>query len=45
MRTQWETVAGYLQPFDLAAGQVLIDQGATRTARSSSSKAARSACT
>jgi CRP-like cAMP-binding protein len=25
---QWETVAGYLQPFDLAAGQVLIDQGA-----------------
>jgi len=24
---QWETVAGYLQPFDLAAGQVLIDQG------------------
>ncbi|VTU41363.1 Acetyltransferase Pat [Variovorax sp. PBS-H4] len=25
---QWETLAGYLQPFDLAAGQVLIDQGA-----------------
>src|SRR6478736_3869484 len=25
---QWETVAAYLQPFDLAAGQVLIDQGA-----------------
>jgi CRP/FNR family transcriptional regulator, cyclic AMP receptor protein len=25
---QWETVASYLQPFDLAAGQVLIDQGA-----------------
>jgi len=27
--TQWETVASYLQPFDLAAGQVLIVQGAT----------------
>lgn len=26
---QWETLASYLQPFDLAAGQVLIDQGAT----------------
>jgi CRP/FNR family cyclic AMP-dependent transcriptional regulator len=26
---QWETVASYLQPFDLAAGQVLIVQGAT----------------
>ncbi|CAN7714642.1 MULTISPECIES: Crp/Fnr family transcriptional regulator [unclassified Variovorax] len=25
---QWETLASYLQPFDLAAGQVLIDQGA-----------------
>ena len=25
---QWEMLAGYLQPFDLAAGQVLIDQGA-----------------
>ncbi|VWX59410.1 Cyclic nucleotide-binding domain-containing protein [Burkholderiales bacterium 8X] len=25
---QWELVASYLQPFDLAAGQVLIDQGA-----------------
>ena len=25
---QWETVAGYLKPFDLTAGQVLIDQGA-----------------
>ena len=25
---QWEAVAAYLQPFDLAAGQVLIDQGA-----------------
>ena len=25
---QWETVASYLQPSDLAAGQVLIDQGA-----------------
>ncbi|WP_077002429.1 cyclic nucleotide-binding domain-containing protein [Variovorax sp. KK3] len=25
---QWETFASYLQPFDLAAGQVLIDQGA-----------------
>ena len=24
---QWETVASYLQPSDLAAGQVLIDQG------------------
>lgn len=26
--TQWEVLAGYLQPVDLAAGQVLIDQGA-----------------
>lgn len=26
---QWETVAGYLQPFDISAGQVLIDQGTT----------------
>jgi CRP/FNR family cyclic AMP-dependent transcriptional regulator len=26
---QWETVASYLQPFDIAVGQVLIDQGAT----------------
>ena len=26
---QWETLAGYLQVSDLAAGQVLIDQGAT----------------
>jgi CRP-like cAMP-binding protein len=25
---QWETVASYLQPIDLVAGQVLIDQGA-----------------
>ena len=25
---QWETFGSYLQPFDLAAGQVLIDQGA-----------------
>lgn len=25
---QWEMLASYLQPFDLAAGQVLIDQGA-----------------
>ncbi|VTU34645.1 MULTISPECIES: Crp/Fnr family transcriptional regulator [unclassified Variovorax] len=25
---QWETFASYLQPSDLAAGQVLIDQGA-----------------
>lgn len=25
---QWETVGSYLQPFDLAVGQVLIDQGA-----------------
>lgn len=25
---QWETLAGYLQPYDLNAGQVLIDQGA-----------------
>ena len=25
---QWETVAGYMQPFDLAPGHVLIDQGA-----------------
>lgn len=25
---QWETLASYLQPFDLASGQVLIDQGA-----------------
>ncbi|MBU1358673.1 MAG: cyclic nucleotide-binding domain-containing protein [Gammaproteobacteria bacterium] len=25
---QWETFAGYLQRFELAAGQVLIDQGA-----------------
>jgi CRP/FNR family transcriptional regulator, cyclic AMP receptor protein len=25
---QWELLASYLQPFDLAAGQVLIDQGA-----------------
>jgi CRP-like cAMP-binding protein len=24
---QWETLGGYLQPVDLAAGQVLIDQG------------------
>jgi CRP/FNR family transcriptional regulator, cyclic AMP receptor protein len=24
---QWETVASYLQPFDLVAGQVLIEQG------------------
>ena len=24
---QWETVGSYLQPFDLAVGQVLIDQG------------------
>lgn len=24
---QWETVAGYLQPLDISAGQVLIDQG------------------
>ena len=26
---QWETLASYLQPFDLSAGQVLIDQGAS----------------
>jgi CRP/FNR family cyclic AMP-dependent transcriptional regulator len=26
---QWEMVAAYLQPYDLPAGQVLIDQGAT----------------
>ena len=26
---QWETLGGYLQAFDLAAGQVLIDQGTT----------------
>ena len=25
---QWETLGSYLQPFDLSAGQVLIDQGA-----------------
>jgi CRP-like cAMP-binding protein len=25
---QWELLGSYLQPFDLAAGQVLIDQGA-----------------
>jgi CRP/FNR family cyclic AMP-dependent transcriptional regulator len=25
---QWETLASYLQPYDLNAGQVLIDQGA-----------------
>jgi CRP-like cAMP-binding protein len=25
---QWETVGNYLQPFDLAVGQVLINQGA-----------------
>ena len=25
---QWELVASYLQPYDLTAGQVLIDQGA-----------------
>lgn len=25
---QWEMLAGYLQPIDLAPGQVLIDQGA-----------------
>lgn len=25
---QWELLAGYLQPIDLAVGQVLIDQGA-----------------
>ena len=25
---QWETLGAYLQPFDLPAGQVLIDQGA-----------------
>ncbi|SCK62289.1 Cyclic nucleotide-binding domain-containing protein [Variovorax sp. HW608] len=25
---QWETLGSYLQPFDLAAGHVLIDQGA-----------------
>jgi len=24
---QWETIGSYLQPFDLAAGHVLIDQG------------------
>lgn len=24
---QWEMLAGYLQPFDLSAGHVLIDQG------------------
>ena len=26
---QWETVSTFLEPFDLAAGQVLIDQGAS----------------
>ncbi len=25
---QWETLAAYLQPFELAAGETLIDQGA-----------------
>lgn len=25
--TQWDTLAAYMQPFTLAAGQVLIDQG------------------
>ncbi len=26
---QWETMAAYMQPFTLAAGQALIDQGST----------------